>query len=82
MVAFRGFRGCSVFPKKDKNRNNVKYSQTIKITLEDLGMEKLENNTVVDKLGDALMDVINSAEKGDSVSFDILSEIKKAIGSN
>ncbi|MGN4675214.1 hypothetical protein [Bacillus cereus group sp. MYBK225-1] len=45
-------------------------------------MEKLENNTVVDKFGDALMDVINSAEKGDSVSFDILSEIKKAIGSN
>lgn len=57
-------------------------SQSIKITLEDLGMEKLENNTVVDKFGDALMDVINNAEKGDSVSFDILSEIKKAIGSN
>ncbi|WP_242305770.1 hypothetical protein [Bacillus cereus group sp. BfR-BA-01451] len=45
-------------------------------------MEKLENTTVVDKLGDALMDVINSAEKGNSVSFDILLEIKKAIGSN
>ncbi|HDR7790341.1 hypothetical protein G5716_14260 [Bacillus pacificus] len=42
-------------------------------------MEKLENTTVVDKLGDALMDVINSAEKGDSVSFDILSEIKKRL---
>jgi len=60
----------------------VKYSQINIKTLEDLGMEKLENATVVDKLGDALMDVINSAEKGDSVSFDILSEIKKAIGSN
>lgn len=59
----------------------MKYSQTINITLEDLGMEKLENNTVVDKLGDALMNVINGAEKGDSVSFEILSEIKKAIGS-
>ncbi|MEB9673332.1 MULTISPECIES: hypothetical protein [Bacillus cereus group] len=45
-------------------------------------MEKLENNTVVDKFGDTLMDVINKAEKGDSVSFDILLEIKKAIGSN
>ncbi|HDR4368835.1 TPA: hypothetical protein QCP64_005344 [Bacillus cereus] len=44
-------------------------------------MEKLENANVVDKLGDALMDVINGAEKGDSVSFDILLEIKKAIGS-
>ncbi|ANT40270.1 hypothetical protein bcere0013_57210 [Bacillus cereus BDRD-ST26] len=60
----------------------MKYSQINIKTLEDLGMEKLENATVVDKLGDALMDVINSAEKGDSVSFDILSEIKKAIGSN
>ncbi|WP_165502263.1 hypothetical protein [Bacillus wiedmannii] len=44
-------------------------------------MEKLENTTVVDTLGDVLMDVINGAEKGDSVSFDILSEIKNAIGS-
>ena len=60
----------------------MKYSQINIKTLEDLGMEKLENATVVDKLGDALMDVINSAEKGDSVSFDILSEIKKAIGRN
>ncbi|PRT35446.1 hypothetical protein C6357_28660 [Bacillus wiedmannii] len=60
----------------------VNDSQTIMMKLEDLGMEKIENGTVVDKLGDALMDVINSAEKGDSVSFDILSEIKKAIGSN
>lgn len=60
----------------------MNYSQTIKMTLEDLGMEKLEKNAVVDKLGDVLMDVINSAEKGDSASFDILSEIKKAIGSN
>jgi N-acetylglucosamine kinase-like BadF-type ATPase len=60
----------------------VNRSQTIKITLEDLGMEKLENNIVVDKFGDVLKEVMNSAEKGDSVSFDILSEIKKAIGSN
>ncbi|AID50224.1 hypothetical protein XO29_0041 [Bacillus phage phiS58] len=57
-------------------------SQTIKITLEDLGMEKLENKTVVDKFGDVLKEVMNSAEKGDSVSFDILAEIKKAVGSN
>lgn len=57
-------------------------SQTIKITLEDLGMEKLENKTVVDKFGDVLKEVMNSAEKGDSVSFDILKEIKKAVGSN
>ncbi len=57
-------------------------SQTIKITLEDLGMEKLENKTVVDKFGDVLKEVMNSAEKGDSVSFDILTEIKKAVGSN
>lgn len=56
-------------------------SQTIEITLEDLGMEKLENTAVVDKFGDVLKEVMNSAEKGDSVSFDILSEIKKAIGS-
>lgn len=59
----------------------MKNSQTIKITLEDLGMEKLENITVVDKIGDSLMKVISGAEKGDSVSFEILSEIKKAIGS-
>jgi hypothetical protein len=59
----------------------VNYSQTIKITLEDLGMEKLENSTVAGKIGDVLKEVINSAEKGDSVSFDILLEIKKAIGS-
>ncbi|MED1350598.1 hypothetical protein P4U51_30035 [Bacillus paranthracis] len=57
-------------------------SQTIKITLDDLGMEKLENKTVVDKFGDVLKEVMNSAEKGDSVSFDILAEIKKAVGSN
>lgn len=57
-------------------------SQTIKITLEDLGMEKLEKKTVVDKFGDVLKEVMNSAEKGDSVSFDILKEIKKAVGSN
>lgn len=56
-------------------------SQTIKIILEDLGMEKLERKAVVDKFGDVLKEVMNSAEKGDSVSFDILSEIKKAIGS-
>ncbi|MED3121599.1 hypothetical protein P4281_29925, partial [Bacillus thuringiensis] len=60
----------------------VNDSQTIKITLEDLGMEKLENKTVVDKFGDVLKEVMNSAEKGDSVSFDILAEIKKAVGSN
>lgn len=59
----------------------MKNSQTIKITLEDLGMEKLDNSTVVDKIGDSLKKVISGAEKGDSVSFDILSEIKKAIGS-
>ncbi|WP_242291357.1 hypothetical protein [Bacillus cereus group sp. BfR-BA-01356] len=45
-------------------------------------MEKLENKTVVDKFGDVLKEVMNSAEKGDSVSFDILTEIKKAVGSN
>lgn len=56
-------------------------SQTITISLEDLGMEKLESTTVVDKLGKTLLEVINGAEKGDSVSFDILSEIKKAIDS-
>lgn len=56
-------------------------SQTIKTILEDLGMEKLDNSTVIDKIGDSLMKVISGAEKGDSVSFDILSEIKKAIGS-
>ena len=56
-------------------------SQTITISLEDLGMEKLESTTVVDKLGNTLLEVINGAEKGDSVSFDILSEIKKAIDS-
>lgn len=44
-------------------------------------MEKLENKAVIDKFGDVLKDVITSAEKGDSVSIDILSEIKKAIGS-
>ncbi|MFJ6034259.1 hypothetical protein ACIQFL_28585 [Bacillus toyonensis] len=44
-------------------------------------MEKLESKAVVDKFGDVLKEVMNSAEKGDSVSFDILSEIKKAIGS-
>ncbi|MEG7342497.1 hypothetical protein V6E27_28530 [Bacillus cereus] len=44
-------------------------------------MEKLDNSTVVDKIGDSLKKVISGAEKGDSVSFDILSEIKKAIGS-
>ncbi|MDA1557677.1 hypothetical protein V7426_21500 [Bacillus thuringiensis] len=44
-------------------------------------MEKLDNSTVIDKIGDSLMEVISGAEKGDSVSFDILSEIKKAIGS-
>jgi len=44
-------------------------------------MEKLESTTVVDKLGNTLLEVINGAEKGDSVSFDILSEIKKAIDS-
>lgn len=80
MVAFRALWGFSVFSKKNKKRKNVNQFTNYK-TLEDLGMEKLENNTVVDKFGDALMDVINNAEKGDSVSFDILSEIKKAIGS-
>ncbi|MGG1339686.1 hypothetical protein ABE244_03665 [Bacillus toyonensis] len=44
-------------------------------------MEKLESKAVVDKLGDVLKEIMNSAEKGDSVSYDILSEIKKAIGS-
>ncbi|MDZ4499710.1 MULTISPECIES: hypothetical protein [Bacillus cereus group] len=44
-------------------------------------MEKLENKAIIDKFGDVLKDVINSAEKGDSASFDILSELKKAIGS-
>ncbi|WP_170953444.1 hypothetical protein [Bacillus cereus] len=44
-------------------------------------MEKLDNSTVIDKIGDSLMEVISGAEKGDSVSFNILSEIKKAIGS-
>jgi len=67
--------------KKCKKVIIVNRSQTIKITLEDLGMEKLESKAVVDKFGDVLKEVMNSAEKGDSVSFDILSEIKKAIGS-
>lgn len=67
--------------KKSKKVIIVNRSQTIKITLEDLGMEKLESKAVVDKFGDVLKEVMNSAEKGDSVSFDILSEIKKAIGS-
>lgn len=40
MVAFRGFRGCSVFPEIDKNRNNVKNSQTTIKILEDFRDDK------------------------------------------
>lgn len=44
-------------------------------------MEKVQVESVVTEIGDNLNDIINSAQKGDLDSYDMLLKIKEAIGS-
>lgn len=65
MVAFRAFRGSSVFIKKNKNRNYVKDSQT---TMEKQGVFRMEKYTELEVL-------ISVAKSGDQGAISALNTI-------
>lgn len=67
MVAFRAFRGSSVFIKKSKNRNYVIDSQT---TMNETGGFRMEKYTELEVL-------ISAAKSGDQGAISALNTIMK-----